>query len=479
MRSINIVLIFCLLSVTALAREQIVHSSKEISNAIWSPLTEIEINTLSNAELAKNGDPDALLALAILASGDTRTRAGFDQIRNKIQQFVERLKPALAQEKNLWLKGFQLHSAMHDEFFAANSAKGELKGYRANQSQFTRIFRNKTYNCISSSLLYLILARYFTLPVEGVVLPSHSFVQLSTPEGKVIEIETTSKTGYGIRHNQAYYKNSAQHWSQIRNLYPATYEDYLKRKIVSAYQLIADNMNHQHTAENLLPQADRFRLQEIRGWLLPEDAQAQLFRLYVFNNELIQLKEQRRYEAARKLIKAAEHLIEHYSQALESGKTLDKRVYSIITFLYSSRANIAFAEEDYAAAVGSFIKALHWVRDQAQAAQIERNISVAYLNQGNAFFSKKDYPSAISFYEQAYSAFSSQEENTDTELRQKIKHNIGSAYWNMAVPYLNAGNSYAAHELLNQCRIKHPEVKKCLQGINDICQSYSLPGCQQ
>lgn len=452
LRLICLLLFFCLWTVTVFAQEPLtqkpfsqkpllqkqgVFASKEISDSIWSPLTELEINTLSNAHLAKSGDPDALLALAIMASGDTRSYKEFTRIKSKILHFAAQLKPRLSAEKNIWRKGFELHSAMHDEFFLANLPGSDLQGYRASQSQFSQIFRNKTYNCISSSLLFLILARYFDLQVEGVVLPSHSFVQLTTPQGQVIEIETTSKTGYGIRHNQAYYEsseqqNTAQHWFQVRNLIPTTYEDYLNREIVSTYQLIADNMNHQHTAPEQLSQSDRYRLQEVRGWLLPNDPQAQLFRLYVINNELIRLQKEQQNQQIKKLLKVAEYLIAHYWQKLpspflDSKRSLDKHVYPIIAFIYSSKANIAFEEEDYKGAVNNYNEALRWITEQTQAAQIVRN--------------------------------------------------IGSAYWNMAVPYLNKGDSYSAHELLKQCLSKYPHIEKCRQGIDEICQSYSLADC--
>ncbi len=53
--------------------------------------------------------------------------------------------------------------------------------------------------------------------------------------------------------------------------------------------LIIDNMNHQHVAKNKMDRVDRYRLQEVRGWLLPDNTEAQLFRWYVINNELIRL----------------------------------------------------------------------------------------------------------------------------------------------------------------------------------------------
>lgn len=481
------------MSVASFAQLKAEITSKQAADFIWSPLTKLESNTLNNSHLAESGDPDALLALAVLASGDTRSYEEFVRIKSKIDQFVIRLKPRISQQKNSWRKGFELHSAMHDEFFLPNETYFELEGYSANQSQISGIFKDKTYNCISSSLLFLILARYFDLQVEGVLLPTHSYIQLTTPEGQVIEIETTSKTGFGVRHNRAFYESSdRQKWFRVRSLIPTTHEDYLNREVVSGYQLIIDNMNHQHTARDKMSRGDRYRLQEIRGWLLPDDSEAQLYRFYALNNELIQLKKDKQFLQAKALIKLAETLVDSYRQKLKSDQVtplisgseinLDGRVFPIIAFMFSSKAGIAFAEGDYQKAIDNFKEALLWIGDPAQADKIIRNTIIARLNQGNKFSRKKDYLSALKLYQQAYSSFNShlavgEITAEDKELASKINYNIGTAYWNMTIPYLKKGDSYSAYELLDQCLTQYPQLQKCQQGIDKICRTYSLPVC--
>jgi len=448
-------------------------SESKIKSSFWSPLTEIEISTLRNTPLAKTGDPDALLALAIMASGDIRTEAQYAEIKNTVRKFVKRIKPRLSAEKNTARKGFLLYSAMHGEFFSSHLSGDDLKAYRANQSRLTEIFRSQTFNCISSSLLYLILARYFDLMVEGVILPSHSFVQLTTPESQVIEIETTSRRGYGLRHNEAFYENSASHWSQLRGLPDISYEDYLNREIVSAFQLITENMNHQHTTSGRLAQRDRYRLNEIRAWLLPQDFEAQRNRLYVFNNELIRLIEKKDYQSASKLLNIAKSSIRYYKQALTSGQNLDNAIHDSIAFMFAARAEIALADDNYPDAIYNYKQALQWVNDPEQDLRLRQNISIAWLQQGNHFFSQQDYASAIAHYVKA------QNKHNNNQLKQTIDDNISSAFWNMAVAHLNTGDIYSAYDLLSQCRSQYPHIEQCQKKMDEICQSYSLADCRR
>ena len=444
----------------------------ESIESIWSPLTDIEKKALLNAQKAESGNADALLNLAIMASGNVRTQKDFEHIQTIIHQFVARHRPEIQKEKNHWRKGFILFSAMHNDFFNVRSSKDELNGYRAEQSQLTEIFRQQTYNCISSSLLYLILARYFDLSVKAVVLPSHSFVQLMTPEGQIIEIETTSISGYGLRHDQAFYKNSASQWAYNRNLVEATYNDYLNRSIISPYQLIADNMNHQHTSPKRLPQKDRYRLSELRAWLLPDNPEAQRNRLYVFNNELIRLKEKKDKKALNHLLLIMTSVVANYEKLKNNKMALDDSTMSIIRFYYTTRAELLLANEQYIAAIEQFDKALKWASNLTDTYSIKQNISVAWLNAGNTFFKIQDYKSAINYYDKAYNR------SISPKLKAAVDGNMASAYWNMSIPHLNSGDSLSAFEILTQCRDKYPHIKQCQQKIETICRSYALPQCQ-
>src|SRR5256885_4323237 len=59
---------------------------------------------------------------------------------------------------------------------------------------------------VQTCALPILLARGFNLPVRGAVTETHAFVELGPPNGKILEVETTSATGYDWVHDEKYYK---------------------------------------------------------------------------------------------------------------------------------------------------------------------------------------------------------------------------------------------------------------------------------
>ncbi|MCP3851226.1 MAG: hypothetical protein GY694_13445 [Gammaproteobacteria bacterium] len=439
----------------------------------WSPLTETELFVINNHHLAKKGDADALLGLAIFASGDIRNQSDYSQIIETVHQFVIKVKPLIDAEADDWSKGLKLFLLMHESFFLKNTSANPLAAYQYNQSQFSALFKNKTYNCISSSLLYIILARYFDLSVQGVILPSHSFVQLKLPNGQFIEIETTSQTGYALHHSKEFYDNNAFQWSQNRNLSPSTFNDYINRKIVTPYELIIENMNNQHTAPEHLEETDRGRLFELRAYLSPTNIEAQLYRLYFFNNKLIQLNKIKDKNRSLSLIQTIERTITaDYEHMFDDDLKQKKNAHQIIAFVYALKTQILLDKEQTEDALSSSKKALRWTRYALKRQNIIDNIAITWLSYANTFFSKKDYQSAIKFYDQAYIS------GINKELKSKIDANIAASYWNLSIPLLNKGNSLAAYKQLNQCLETHPHIEACKEKLQTICSKYSLPTCQ-
>lgn len=251
----------------------------------WYGLSEFECLALSNKENAINGDPQALLALAIFASGNMRTMSTWEMYRIRVEEFVERIKPDVDKVSGDEQKGRIIFEQMCNTFLDQWSGSNDLRGYNFGQSQLTELFRNGEFNCVSSSLLYMVCARYFGLTVKGVEIPSHIFVQLETRQGRKIEIETTIKTGYGIVHDEKFYKNQSDEWYESRKLTRSTYQDYCNRKIYEPYKIIAKNMFNQHAGESRMATVDRNRLLEASGYLDSADMECTRNRLTVYNNE--------------------------------------------------------------------------------------------------------------------------------------------------------------------------------------------------
>ncbi len=247
---------------------------------LWYNLTGFEVQTLKRAQSGNINNPDLLLALALIASGDARTDSEFDNYRNTIQDFINKIRPGINAASSVREKGRILHSRMHSEFLSTGNESDSLGNYDLRQSSFTGVLDSGKYNCISSSILYIILARYFNLDVAGVRLPTHVFVHLASPDGETIEIETTSPAGYGLTHDRDFYKSAAGEWAGSRGLSKPTFGEYQNRIIDQPCNLILYNMINQHTAE--LQPEDRLRLVEIRGYLDSENREAVLDRIKLY-----------------------------------------------------------------------------------------------------------------------------------------------------------------------------------------------------
>ena len=124
----------------------------------------------------RRGDAHALLALALVASGDHRDAASHADFTARVDRFIAELGPTMAAAADDWHRGYELNRAMHRQFFGGE--RTELGSYDFNQARLTGVFTSGHYNCLSSAVLYVVLARAFGLPVRAVVVPTHVFVEL-------------------------------------------------------------------------------------------------------------------------------------------------------------------------------------------------------------------------------------------------------------------------------------------------------------
>ncbi|MFT6752581.1 MAG: hypothetical protein ACI9VI_002221 [Candidatus Azotimanducaceae bacterium] len=247
---------------------------------IWSQLTPFEEKTIFEIT---NGTED-LLPIYLLASGEVRTKDAFWEYNKRFEDWIISVRSKTKRKKDTRKASF-LFDAMHKEFFPEN----EFSGYDANQSQLNRIFDTETYNCISSAMLYVAAARKLNLDVAGVLIPSHAFVQLTLPNQTIVEIETTSKSGFDIQHDKKFYQDQANEWATERALTIPSYEDYLNREIVSPIKLGLIDMWSQHVGIERMSFQHRFRLAEIKSHLAPMDINAQTNRLAFYLSEFTHL----------------------------------------------------------------------------------------------------------------------------------------------------------------------------------------------
>ena len=301
---------------------------------IWSELGAFESHAVSRIPAARAGDADALLALYLLASGEPLEMEEFEDIRDGLDNWITTL-PLSGDPRQARRDARRLFIGMHAEYLGTElSSTAPPEQYREAQSQLSRVFTSGEFNCISSTMLYIVVAQKLGIEAEGVVLPSHAFVQLNLP-GEVVEVETTSFNGFDVPHDEDFYAVDSNAWFSARELEPPSWQDYLNREFMDPVELGFFNMINQHTMDERMAYRDRMRLAELRGHYLPRDEAAQKSRLAYYYREFAHLREQRDYATVRRMYDR----LANYLATIEDRDFRDPETLLLLTAVQAQMAD--------------------------------------------------------------------------------------------------------------------------------------------
>jgi tetratricopeptide (TPR) repeat protein len=110
-----------------------------------------------------------------------------------LRRAVEEIERRAGHSRSPYRTAHRIHSILHESF---------LRRYEASADGIDSILDRGEYNCVSASLFYGIVARAFGIEAEVVEIPRHVYVLL-TAGVRVIEIESTSRVGFDLRHRLA------------------------------------------------------------------------------------------------------------------------------------------------------------------------------------------------------------------------------------------------------------------------------------
>jgi len=471
----------------------------------WSELTDFEIQTIQNLDKARKGDPDTLLALAVIASGNKRDFKSFKRIKKRIRGVVEKLRPKIAKTKIFREKGYLLHQAMHRNFFLQSKGPNPA-GYSLNQSRLTDIFTSQKYNCISSAMLYMILARYFNMNVKGVLLPTHAFVQIESPKGKIIEVETTSVNGYGWVHNKKFYKNQSGEWFKLRGLRSSTYKDYQNRKITALHLLIAANMNSQHTNPEKMKPTDKLRVSEIFAHTDPNDRIAQLNMLIGYNHQFNKLKSKKDFRTLEILFGRTDVLITN----LRKNWKNDFEIQNMVSWLDYEYAYTLHQNGKHDIALKRQATSLRRLGNKIKEREVLLKTHMSLIHNYMLDLVKQQQFKNIEVISQRFSGYCNQvdwcEEDKgwfynpwadvywdrgewgkvteklgmqlkltrDKKIRTDVMRKLESAYLNWCYTYMNQGNWSKAAGILKKCLAKYPEMSRCQKTLKKLKDEHGV-----
>lgn len=115
-----------------------------------------------------------------------------------------------------------------------------LSRYALKQTKVDTMLLNGSYNCVSSSLLYLALASDFGLDARVQETSRHAFVTLYLSDGRKIDVETTNPYGFNPGTKKAVPSNSSStRYATVPRNYYSNRHEISKRRAVT---LVAKNL---------------------------------------------------------------------------------------------------------------------------------------------------------------------------------------------------------------------------------------------
>jgi hypothetical protein len=416
----------------------------------WWPLTAPEAAALRGVEAARAGDAGALLALGLMASGDARDEATYAEARRRIDKFVADVRAAIQGAADDWHRGWELNRAMHRVFFGGE--RSELGSYVFEQAHLTKIFATGKYNCLSSAVLYVVLARQFGLPVRAVSVPTHVFVELGTPGGKIIEVETTSDKGFDWVHDARFYREDAATWSGNRGLRPVTFEEYQARRILEPYQLMALAMRDGRAGSN---EEDRKRLLEAAAIVDGGDVDAVRDRVQVYGNEAVALYEANAWRTMLALFTNVGPAVARIGAVSRDAKTLERVSWATWSQAYALSV-VGRTDESMT------LMATGWARidpSWPDAEKLRNNYQSLLNDRLIVLIDKKDYAGAAKIFADHRDA---------CVAGATCAGNVSIAYRNWSIEYENAGDWPGARKVLQDCKAALPGDGECGKSLSEL-----------
>ena len=302
--------------------------------------------------------------------------------------------------------------------------------------------------------MFAILARGFGLPVRAVVVPTHVFIQVDAPAsgGKVIEVETTSATGFDWIHDDRFYRGAGAQWSSRRGLRPITLDEYQHRTIREPYRLMAMAMRNAHVGET---EQDRSRLDEIAAVIDPDDAELQMVRMGTYINEANLLYDAKAWRTSVKLFDAIAPVVSEIGAKSKDGKTLE--LVSWAHWQYAHALMIVGRQDQAMALMSDGLD--HLDASWPDAEKLKLNYVSVLNSRLGELMETKDYPAAVKVFVQHRDV---------CRANEVCAKNAGILYDNWSIEHQNAGDWQSARQVLRECVAELPNDTRCRGTLTDL-----------
>ncbi|MDR0583333.1 MAG: hypothetical protein LBG57_03170 [Treponema sp.] len=120
------------------------------------------------------------------------------------------------------------------EYILGFMHKKLLKSYSALQTRMDMLLTSGRYNCVSSAVLYLILAQSAGLEARGVMTKDHAFVTVQAA-GQWIDVETTNPYGFDPGNRKDFHDQ----FGKVTDFAYVPAGNYRERKTISPLELVS------------------------------------------------------------------------------------------------------------------------------------------------------------------------------------------------------------------------------------------------
>ncbi len=270
----------------------------------------------------------------LIASGITENKE-FEYYKKTLDSLRKYTLKYMTQHKhkNEYEQGQQLLSLLY--------SSGILKSYSKHSTLANNLLDDGDYNCLTSTIIYTLLALELGLDVYAIFTNDHAFVKLNTQKSGLVNIETTSENGFGFVANHTQ-KQSIGIDFLIASLY------------ANAISLVPNKNKNDITAYKkgfyISPTSDFFRNNLV----------------VLLNNKAIDEVEYKNYDAASELLSTA--------LKFDSENSV---TYQNIVYYYYKQGLDYLSENDFGLAISTFEDALEATNNNSS---ILSNLKTAYYN---------------------------------------------------------------------------------------------------
>jgi tetratricopeptide (TPR) repeat protein len=269
----------------------------EADHSPWDGEFDVVATDAAEARLladAADGRLDEVSFLdAVLIANGIRARSLSDELRQRFQGYVERLRSELAEIREPRQRCEAIHQWLHRHVLIGR--------YQADCTQISRALRHGDYNCVSATLLFQLLCQACEVPTVAVATPTHVYARLVLGPARM-DVQTTCPDWFRMSSDQRRrFPQTSERFAVSPERAGGNRSSWGKGDIreISDIQLLAKvyyNRGVRHLDARRFGAAEH----EFRTSLLldAEDRSAQENLLATLNNWALQLAEQEDYAEA-------------------------------------------------------------------------------------------------------------------------------------------------------------------------------------